>query len=424
MKLSKLNLIILLLNIILLPLVGNEDLNSLLHITKLVNVINFGLPLLLIVSLVISMIKNKVKFKVDLNFIFTIIFIISLIISLIFSITYKSYTFTNLFKFIYIVLIILLLRYFDLKDSMKYINKTIIYLTIFISLYGICQYLFNFQLTENGIEKYIGSIGRIKSTFFIATILDKYYAFILVYLLYLLFNKKENSILLIITYILSIIALGLTYSRSGLLIFLISLLIIIIYNIIKKNYKCLLIIPITAIILCFIPGEKYIFISIYNVTYNKICRYLNIEVEENETKYDQVETGNDYSVISREAFMDVAKKVIKNRPITGIGIGNYSYIYDNQNVNDYLKGDVIDYPYLYPHNMYLQLGAEIGIIGLISFMVLIIYNLVSKKNIYAYMLLFAILTASITETIFYIKDIAYITIILISIFPKEKGLNN
>lgn len=420
MKLSKLNLVLLILNIILLPLLGNTDLNEVLHIGILVNILNFGLPLLLIIGLITDLIKNKVKFKFDINFILGIIFLVSLLVSLLFAIAYKGYTFTNLTKFIYIIFIITLLRYYDIDN--KYINKSIIYLTIFISLFGILQYLFNFQLSINGIEKYTGSIGRIKSTFFIATILDKYCAFVLIYLLYLLFNKKENNILIILTYILNTIALGLSYSRSGILISIICLFVLLLYFIKMKKYIYILFVPLTISIFLILPGEKYVFSSIYSVSYNKICRFLNIEVKENEDKYDQVETGNDYSVISREAFMDVAKKVIKNRPITGIGIGNYTYIYDNQNVNNYLKNDKIDYYYLYPHNMYYQLGAEIGVIGLISFMLMIIYNLVSRKNIYAYLLLFAILASCVTETLFYIKDISYFTIILISILPKEKKI--
>ena len=47
MKLSKKTFYLLLINIILLPLFGNEDLNEYLHINILVTILNYIIPLLL-----------------------------------------------------------------------------------------------------------------------------------------------------------------------------------------------------------------------------------------------------------------------------------------------------------------------------------------------------------------------------------------
>ena len=421
MKLTKTNIILLIINLTILPLLGNKDLINILHIELLSNILNYILPSLLVINLIHTIIKNKYKFKLDIKTILLLIFIISLLISLIFSITYKGYTFTNLYKFIVLPLILYLLSLFNIDN--KKINKSILITAIIISLFGISQYIFNFELTTHGIEKYIGSIGRIKSTFLIATIFDKYLSIIIIYILYLLINNKENKYLLIITYILSFISLCLTYSRTGLLITLINLTIIVLYLLYKKKYIYLLIIPITIGIMLIIPGEKYVLKSIDSVFNSKIKEIINkkennIEKTNND---NQIETGNDYSVISRESYMDVAKKIIKNKPITGIGIGNYTYIYENQNVNDYIK-DTINYHYLYPHNMYYQLAAEIGIIGLITFYLLFIYILGDNKNIYSYLLLLIILASSITESIFYIKDIAYFIVIMSNLLPRKKKI--
>lgn len=426
MKLSKTNLIILLLNIIILPLLGNKDLNSLLHLDMLANILNYLLPFLLVLSISINLYKNKYKIVLNINNILFILFMICLFISLIFGITIKGYTCTNLYKFSLYAYLLISLKEFDLDN--KYIYYAIIYLTIFICLFGISQYLFNFQLSYNGVEKYIGSIGRIKSTFLIATIFDKYLSFIILYLIYLFFNNKANKFLLIITFILAIIALGLTYSRTGLLITILNVIVLFIYYIIKKNYFVLFILPLIFIILIFIPGEKYVIKSIISVANNKIQAILpqQDDIEATNMIYQdiQISSGNDYSVMSRDYYMLVAQKIIKNRPLYGIGIGNYTFIYENQNINNYLKNDFIDNHYLYPHNMYYQLGAEIGIIGMVSFMLLIIYNLLCKKNVYAILLLISILIANITESIFYIKDIAYITIILINLIPQHKKKMN
>ena len=132
---------------------------------------------------------------------------------------------------------------------------------------------------------------------------------------------------------------------------------------------------------------------------------------------------DDASLNSRDLYMKIAKELIKEYPITGIGIGNYNYIFKNQNVNDYLKNDIkLNEKYLYPHNQYYQFGAETGLLGLISLLgILITITIISiKKKNYIVIIIFPLfLLMCTTESLFYVKDIAIYFIILYSLFMKE-----
>ena len=110
-----------------------------------------------------------------------------------------------------------------------------------------------------------------------------------------------------------------------------------------------------------------------------------------------------------------------SNPVLGIGIGSYNYIYDNQNASDYIRDKSFDTTsrYLYPHNMYYQLGAEIGIIGMFIFFIIILYYLLKNRNLFSIMLLTIIILSCYTESIFYMKDVAYFTVLITSLFSNK-----
>ena len=63
--------------------------------------------------------------------------------------------------------------------------------------------------------------------------------------------------------------------------------------------------------------------------------------------------------------MDVAFEMIKSNPIIGVGLNNYTEVHHNYDIGV----DKITQYYPVPvHNIYLQLAAEIGILGLLFFL--------------------------------------------------------
>lgn len=456
MKINKITFITLILNIVILPLLGNESLLNNLHLGGLATIIYYILPGILFIFLAsdyIKKFKDRKKTKLEIfEIILFILFAIILILSFIFSITKQIYTITNFIKLILCIFFILLISKLEFTNKQtKIIDYSIIGLMIFTSILGILQYIFRFDITTAGIEKYPGAIGRVKSTFYIATIFDKYLLISLLYSIFLFIKKRINIIINIFAFILGNIALVFTFCRSSLIIIIFVYFVLIIFSIIKKKYFISILILITVISTYFIPGQNYLYSSVANyfkqistdisektkLTFisnisNFVLDKFIINIDENDfDKNDedidvQLKENIDFSIESRKQFQTVGKFIIKSNPLFGIGVGSYNYIYDKQNAKDYIKNKY-DFDeelfYMYPHNMYIHLAAEIGIIGAILFFFIIIYCLLKSKNIFSYLLLIVILLSCHSESLFYMKDVAYFAVFIISFLTNKYFLN-
>ena len=85
-----------------------------------------------------------------------------------------------------------------------------------------------------------------------------------------------------------------------------------------------------------------------------------------------IEEGNvtDESINQRKSFYSQALSVIINNPLTGIGIGNWKIKSIDTN-----KENIIGYtvPY-HVHNDYLEIGAEIGLVGLLIYLTILFFG--------------------------------------------------
>ena len=436
MKITKRSLILLMLNIIICPLLGNTNLININGLEIINKLLLFSLPAIYFISFIYDLYKNKFKnLKLDLLTILIIILVISLILSIIFGININFNVFTNFLCYIYILGFIYTIHIYKLSKS-DYLNllKSIIFIFTVVSIIGIIQYIFNINLIERGIQKYPGAIGRITSTMSNATILDKYLTFNILIIIYLMFKTKKFTLKLMLILFTGITALAFTYSRSGTICFYFIVFIFVILFICKKQFANLIVILLSLVILYLIPGQKYILSSTVNYvnnTINNIYDKLNIEflspinnsIANIFIIKEQIEDDDD-SINSRNYYMSIAKEVIKEYPLTGIGIGNYNYIYKNQNVNDYLKDDIdLKIEYLYPHNLYYHYTAETGIISLILLFTILIYILIKshrKNNLIIGTLFFIIFCLfNTTESLLYMKDIAFWIIITYSLLMKK-----
>ncbi len=461
MKITKKTFILLILNIILLPLLGNEQLNTFLHISKLATIINYILPISLFGCLVYDS-KGQNKYKLNLISVLSLIFIVILFLSWDFSICNKIYNVSNFIKFSLMIYFLYILNQIEFSQKQKkIINYSIIYLLIFVCIIGVLQYIFKLGINLNGIEKYPGARGRINSTFYIATIYDKYLLINILYCLFLLKNNLINKALVIIAFCLANLNLFFTFCRTSQIIILIVYFIMIIYFFIKKRKHISILIILMILLSFIIPGQNYLYSAtakyfenvvykidnkthtnilskitkpIFNIFIIKVDNNSNngnnsIEQNPNQNNSSDNQQDNDiqlienidYSLNSRKYFKSVAKNIMKSNPTLGIGIGSYNYVYENQNASDYIKDKSFDTTsrYLYPHNMYYQLGAEIGILGMFIFFTIILYYLLKNKNLFSIMLLVIIILSCHTESIFYMKDVAYFTIFITSLFASK-----
>ena len=75
-------------------------------------------------------------------------------------------------------------------------------------------------------------------------------------------------------------------------------------------------------------------------------------------------TSENYAVIERLAHWQAAQDMVREHPLLGVGLGNYEPIYPVYRLLNW------PYPLGHAHNIYLNMLAEVGIIGFLAYLVL------------------------------------------------------
>ena len=407
------------------------------------------------ISIILLFFNNLEEFKPKnikwLSFCLMIMTIIWLMITMIGGIRLNIESVKGLINFSSLLILgFIILNIKFSEEDKKTIFKSIYWSFFFCMILGIFQYFSGVNLIQYSNAVYPGILGRINSTFFIATILDKYIVLIAILLAYSMM-KSPNSIVYKLLYLLGGIGISLTFSRGGQLVFLLITFLLFLASIFQKQLKNVLITIFTVVIMLFIPGTAYSLQSGLDFVYQKISLpnvlRLDITVFSDMTKglfehkgnNDSIEKDpNDtigdianQSVISREKYKAIGKQLIKEYPVFGIGVGNYSYLFNHQNFADYMKDTTAlkDISTLmYPHSSYIQVTAEIGYIGLILLYVGVLSYLLyinRKKDILlcvtACLFVGAMLLAGYTEGVFHSKQYIFLFITILGFLcSKEK----
>lgn len=327
------------------------------------------------------------------------------------------------------------------KNKKEKIKKHLFIAFAISVLLGIIQYVFQINLNTYNNAKYPGILGRINSTFFIATLFDKFVVVMFGIISYELLRNKDNKwYKLLLT--LCMIGVTLTFSRSGQLIFLVMAFIFFVATLIKKHFKNSILMVVLIAIMILIPGAKYSVQSALDYAYEtvhmpKVLQVDFLKILGGVDKIKDVEVGkctdNDCvgdeegSKFFRDYYKRVGMTLLKEYPVFGIGVGNYYYLYANQNAKDYLTNDSVisdEYPYMYPHSGYVQVLSETGYVGLILlfsfFLSLGICKIKSSNNkwiIYVIgMLILAFCISNITECLFHSKQYIYVLIIIYTMY--------
>ena len=414
------------------------------------------LPGFISLSILLDNIKNlKILIKNKIIFILYILTSIWISLTFLFGIKFTLSSLKGLIHFEVLITLIFVLSSSKIEtDTLKNIKKHLFISFTLTVILGILQYITGYHINTGSNEKYPGILGRINSTFYIATTYDKYVTLMFPLITYELLKNKDNKIYKLLL-ILSSLGIILTFSRSGLLIYFAMSFIFFLITIFKKQIKNTILIVILIIGMILIPGAKYPIQSALDYAFDivhmpKILR-INLLDPFGKNNIKPVEPGEcggidcvgevEGSNFFRKYYERVGKAFIKEYPIFGVGIGNATYLYENQNAKDYLKNDKIisdEYPYMYPHNCYIQLAEEIGVIGtvlLLSFVfsiavtkILQVISLNKKLVIYAILLiLLGLFVSMITEGLFYSKQLIYLFIIeytlICNIHMKEEEIN-
>lgn len=181
-------------------------------------------------------------------------------------------------------------------------------------------------------------------------------------LFYLAFNTKVNTVkvstlIMIFSSILTILLLG---GRASIIALIFILLLIVTVCLFKINKSKIVNLSL-SILMIVLSLSAYHYFNQNNISSRVVERFSNV--------FNPIE---DQSVRERLSYYSAAFQSIKNKPLLGIGIGNWKLI-----SIEYSKDLIEDYkvPY-HVHNDFLQVAAEVGLFGGIAYLYFILFPFV------------------------------------------------
>jgi putative inorganic carbon (HCO3(-)) transporter len=319
-----------------------------------------GIIILLYLIKLISQKAARERFIYGLKDFFTSAISISILILLgmmILSTSYaleKGLAISESVRFLTYVFIFFLIKYeFNAKKLVKNLLGCYIFTVTILSIFGIIQHFTTIGLDKKFIVKYASGYRVVK----IAATMhnpNAYAAFLILTIFPLIMltiyekNKKIKSLYGIIS-ILIFVNIIMTYSRNAQVGFCIGAVVLcVIYS-----YKLIIAFGGVGIIALFMPS---VFDRLKDLT-------------------------NSAQNASRIKLWKTAIMMIKEHPILGVGNGNYISRYDEY-VNKY-KGLSYNAYTRYPaHNSYLKIQSELGIVGISSFLTILIISLLRVKKLF------------------------------------------
>ena len=305
------------------------------------------LNILLIID-ILFLFKKKLKLSITSKLYFISIFIIVLISPF-------SYNASISFRFIYVLFCLGIIKIlienavFESKKVLKFI-----YIVVFIHTFAVLLQYFYPSMINNFNHNFLRGNYYINYTLFLnnsyagitgQTGVAAFYISIFIGISFINFfyMKDHNKYLYLILLLLGFCALFLTVKRSFILINVIIILLILLLT--KKiNLKTIIKILLILLLLFLIINK----ISILESLLNKI----DILSQE-----DNISNG-------RNILWDGTFSLFKNNMFIGIGINNIELFLQEQT-----------------HNIYLQLLAEIGIVGMIPLIVFFVVSVVSNYKL-------------------------------------------
>lgn len=260
----------------------------------------------------------------------------------------KSVSLSESARFLtYIILIFIIKNEFSINKKFDFLFNVIYIPSFFIALFGIIQYFTGWEarvITDN--------VLRMESTLGHPNVLGAYIILLIFPLIMLTIkeNRTNYKIFNIVLIILLLVNLALSQSRNSWLALVLGCIILsILYN-----WRFLLIIVGAGALSLLSPKILY-----------RLSQFNSSRLNE-----------------GRINIWKTAVEMIKDHPILGIGNGNFTELYDSY-VERFPQYRMEGYEGFPTHNSYLKMLTELGIPGIIAFMVMLF--LVVKRVIYVYL---------------------------------------
>ena len=218
-------------------------------------------------------------------------------------------------------------------------------------------------------------------------------------------EKSIKKIWYLFCYIIELVVLIKNDTFGSFIAILISIIIMFVYCLLVKESRiCISVILISILIVPIVfknIGDSFIKISheIFKVSTN--TNNLYIPVDDNK----EVENNNDLIICAGNSRLDLWLKgidLMKNKPLFGYGLENLEKPYSNIVMCDRTDR---------PHNIFIQLGATTGIVGLllyVTFLEIIFINIIIKyKKVDKLIMIFVFMSISYIISLFFGNSMFY-----------------
>ena len=203
--------------------------------------------------------------------------------------------------------------------------------------------------------------------------------------LFSLYNNTKRNISQGIMYLLfwiimifvQISALFLTFSRVSWISFILAVIILFIVSIIHLNnvsYETLF----KNIIIKF--KELFVVILLLIILIISNFSIIQARIGDNLLSVDN-RSPNNYALSDRLFYNNVSNKIISNNPFFGSGLGTFVFQIDGYLEENNINQKLEPWQYQPAHNIYFLIASEIGIIGLLFFLLFLIYTISISLNI-------------------------------------------
>mgnify|MGYP001309794849 CR=1 FL=1 len=329
----------------------------------------FGVNLIIVIICILWLISGNYKSKFNLivnskvlisSFIFFLLHVIGLIwtedLDWGLHIVHKMWYFLLLYPILYTL---------TKKEYIKYYISAFL---LAILLTEAASYLIWFEL----IEPFKNATIQNPTPFMSHISYNPILAFAIYLVLYEIFLnnnlKKIQKFLYIIFAIIMIINMFITGGRAGQVIFLVMLCILIFQYFNSQNFKALVVMTLVLTSAIFTAYQTS---TIFQIRINSVI-----------TDIQNYDVNKNTSVGMRLTFAANSWEIIMKNPIIGAGTGDFPI--------EYKRVNLIKNPQIpntdNPHNMYILILVQLGLIGLISFLSIFYYQIkfsLLSKNIFS-----------------------------------------
>ena len=354
--------------------------------------------------------------------IFILIHMISLIIVAFsfYDLAYFSKGFKEVFRIFLTVPFLLIVTYlYRLKIINVYkIIESFVYSGVFCALYGIYQFV-SFKLFGKYIYLLPGSSdvpnmnGRGVGTFYEGGYAVLFLGLAFGFLLYLQKERNTFSRQFYIAY-LSILLIGIfvTESTAGYVALFLSIISYILLEVLrKKSYQN---ISSKQLTLALLVAGIFIYIT-YHLFSVKIDALINGLLLLSVNGIEGFEHGiGDFSAEDRMVKSLKAISMFLSSPLLGIGTGQYGMFYHN-----FLPASLTsDVGTVVPLNVYAEILGELGIVGILSFLLLVSYLFIKGNSLTRSVIIFLLLNLIFYPS--YKMIFIWITFLLVYLIPLEQ----